>query len=225
MAKANGTTPALDVPGEVTPRISLERLQLTRVNVPIRGVTPVIPHKWSEKSLRLMRESQSGNKAKRKHDPKDPEQEAEGATYYMPDGETPGIPATAFKAAIVGATRLFAGITLVQAKQLFFVQGTGPDQLVAIEGDRFLREDTPRNSNGVADLRYRYTYWPWSCMLPVTFMPSQVDLESVLALLDAGGTGGVGDWRPSAPKSLTGTFGQFTIDDSGDISVEENVQR
>jgi len=29
--------------------------------------------------------------------------------------------------------------------------------------------------------------------------------------VDAGGNGGVGDWRPSAPKSLTGTFGRYEV--------------
>lgn len=54
---------------------------------------------------------------------------------------------------MVGAVRHFEGITMVAAKQLLFVEGDGPDQLVAIEGDRVLREDTPRNSGGTADLR------------------------------------------------------------------------
>jgi hypothetical protein len=194
--------------------IRLIRLDERTVHIPIVGVTPVIPHKWSEKSLRMMRESQSGNKARAKHAPKVAEEEAEAATYRLADGR-PGMPATAFKAAIVGACRLFKGITLVQAKQSFFVVGEGPDQLVPIEGDATLREDTPRNATGVADLRYRYAYWPWSATLPVAFLPSVVDLDSVIALVAAAGTGGVGDWRPSAPKSLTGTFGRFTVPDVG----------
>lgn len=190
--------------------IRLEPLAVVTFAVPITGVTPVIPHKWSEKALRMMREAQSGNKARKKHDPKVPEDEAEGATYRLPDGR-PGMPATAFKAAIVDSVRFFRGITMVQAKQSFFVEGEGPDQLVAIEGPFYIREDTPRNANGVADLRYRYCYWPWSTVLPITFMPSVVDLQSVLALVNAAGHAGVGDWRPSAPKSKTGTFGRFEV--------------
>ena len=64
---------------------------------------------------------------------------------------------------------------------------------------------------GVADLRYRYSFFPWSADLRIRFLPSVLTQDSVLALLDAAGYGGVGDWRPSAPKSATGTFGQFEV--------------
>lgn len=193
--------------------ITLRRLEQVTVTIPIQGITPLIPHKWSEKALGMMRTKQSGDTARPKHEPKVPVDEAEACTYRLPDGR-PGMPATAFKAAIVGACRLFDGITLVQAKQAFFVTGEGPDQLVAIEGPAILREDTPRNANGGADLRYRYAYWPWSALLTVTYLPTVVDLNSVVNLVDAAGTGGVGDWRPSAPKSHTGTFGRFLVPDS-----------
>lgn len=206
--------------GTELPKIALAPLELVTAHVPIRGVTPVIPHKWSEKALRMMREAQSGSKVKPKHDPKVPLDEAEGACYYMDDGFTPGIPATAFKAALVGASRLFQGLTLVAAKQAFIITGQGLDQLIEVEDyERSIREDTPRNSNGSPDLRYRYQYWPWSVTVPVTYLKSQVDLPSVLALLNAAGLGGVGDWRPSAPKSLTGTFGRFEIDNSKEIEL------
>ena len=191
--------------------IKLERLEKAVIEVPVVGLTPVIPHKWSEKALRMMREKQSGAKARPKKDPKNPVEEAEGCTYYLPDGR-PGIPATAFKAGIVGAARYFEGITLVQAREAFFVQGQGPDQLLPIEGERTLREDTPRNSGGVADLRYRYAYWPWRVVLAVRFNPVLIDADSVIAMVDAAGQGGVGDWRPSSPKSNTGTFGTFEVE-------------
>lgn len=192
------------------PDIVLETVKRERAVVVIEGVSPLIPHKWSEKSLRMMREAQSGNKARAKHGAKVPEEEAEAALYRLPDG-SPAMPATAFKAAMVGAARLFQGVTMTSLKAAVFVRGEGPDQLVPIEGDMTLREDTPRNATGVADLRYRYSFWPWKATLEVEFLTALVDEKSVLALVDAAGNGGVGDWRPSAPKSLTGTFGRFQV--------------
>ena len=50
--------------------------------------------------------------------------------------------------------------------------------------------------------------------LHIDFMPSQLSHESVIALVEAGGFGGIGEWRPSAPKSLTGTYGRFTVIES-----------
>lgn len=200
--------------------IELRRLEEGVVTATIEGITPVIPHRWSEKAIRMMAEKQAGQSMKGKlREPKDPEQEAHDSCYWI-DVEDEGgcgivtkagIPATAFKAAMVGACRFFDGLTMTQAKLLFYVEGIGKDQLVPIEGKGEMRTDTPRNATGVADLRYRYAFFPWSARLNVRFLPSVITHDSVLALLDAGGKGGVGDWRPSAPKSATGTFGQFRV--------------
>ena len=102
---------------------------------------------------------------------------------------------------------------MVEAKQLIFIEGEGPEQLVSIQGEPELREDMPRNANGNADLRYRYYIHGWSAILRVRFAPSRITQESVIALIDAAGRGGVGDWRPSAPKSYTGTYGTFRVDE------------
>ena len=103
-------------------------------------------------------------------------------------------------------------MTQVLVKQTVLVIGDGPDQLVPIEyGDITMREDTPRNASGVADLRYRAQYWPWSTTLRVRTIEGQFDNESILALVDAAGIGGVGEWRPTSPKSATGTYGTFEV--------------
>lgn len=192
------------------PEIKLERVEREIIEIDVEGASPLIPHKWSEKSLRMMRESQSGTKAKAKHTAKIPQEEAEAALYRLPDGQ-PAMPSTAFKAAMVGAARLFQGVTMTALKAAVFVHGDGPDQLVPVYGEMTLREDTPRNATGVADLRYRYSFWPWRATLQIEYLTALVDKESVVALVDAAGNGGVGDWRPSAPKSLTGTFGRFRV--------------
>lgn len=207
-AQKNGTV------DEAVASIALEPIGLQTFIIPIRGVTPLIMHKWSEKALQMMRDKQSGKKSRKKLEPKDPAAEAEAATYRLPDGR-PGMPATAFKAAVVGAARLFDGITLVQTKQLIFVEGEGPDQLVPIEGEYTIREDTPRIGMGTTDLRYRPCFPEWSANLRLSFVPSKIDPESVYHLVDAAGLGGVGEWRPSAPKSNTGTFGRFQVADGG----------
>jgi len=193
------------------PEVKLERIERRIVEVGIAGVSPLIPHKWSEKAKRLMREAQSGTAVKAKRDPKSPEEEAEAALYRLPDG-TPGMPATAFKAAVIGAVRMFQGITLVQAKSAIFVLGEGQDQLVRIDGEMEMREDMPRNANGNADLRYRFAFFPWRAVLRVQYLSTLIDEASAVALIDAAGDGGVGDWRPSAPKSHTGMFGRFQVE-------------
>jgi hypothetical protein len=200
--------------------IKLYRLPEEVVAVEIEGATPLIPHRWSEKSLRLMRDKQTGATASstRNRDPKVPEREAYDSCYWL-KVETPGgvkevgaMPAPAFKAAIVGGARFFESLSMAAAKSLFYVEGEGPDQLVPIAGNWIIREDTPRNASGVADLRYRMMFGlPWSATLHIRYIPTQIDPESILNLVDAGGRGGVGDWRPSSPKSHTGSYGQFRV--------------
>lgn len=198
----------LEVPARA---LQLERLAEAEIEVNILGMTPLIPHKWSEKSLSQMRERQFGSQVRGKLPPKNPSEEAESSLYRLDDG-SPGMPATAFKAAAVGACALFGKeVTKVLTKQVLHVVGEGAGQLVAIKGELLMREDTPRNAGGTVDLRYRYQIWPWSTVLVVRFLPAVLSGESVIALLDAGGRGGVGDWRPSAPKSSTGTYGQFRV--------------
>jgi hypothetical protein len=110
---------------------------------------------------------------------------------------------------------MFEGVTQVGLKQTILVEGEGNEQLVPIEfGEITMREDTPRNASGVADLRYRAQYWPWSAVLKVRTIAGQIDEASLVALVDAAGVGGVGEWRPTSPKSATGTYGTFEISET-----------
>jgi hypothetical protein len=200
---------------ETVGTIELSRLQDAILEVPIIGLTPVIPHKWSEKAKRMMPGHPDADPKKPKGK-RQPKEEAEACLYKL--GRSLAMPATAFKAAIVGACRFFASPTMVEAKQLLFIEGEGPEQLVKISGDKGEpQEDTPRNANGSADLRYRYYISGWAAKLRVRYVPSRITRESVVTLIDAAGRGGVGDWRPSAPKSYSGTFGTFRLDESKEV--------
>lgn len=190
--------------------IELRRLVDSTVALEIEGETPYIPHRWSEKAKAMMPGHPDRPELRGPKGDREPEEEAEACVYRFPDGR-PGIPATAIKAAMVGACRLFEGVTMIEAKLKFHVVGEGPDQLIPFTGEPRLREDTPRNSNGGADLRYRYAFDNWRATITINFITGQLSENSIVALLDAAGRGGIGDWRPSAPKSATGTFGKFRV--------------
>lgn len=206
----NGTKPT-EEKEEVS--FSLRRLERVVFEVPIRGTSPLIVNRWSEKAKEMMLSAQQ-TKVRVKKDPKDPVANFEAARYRLPNG-VDGFPAVAFKAAIADATRFFdKSITKVLVKQSILVVGEGPDQLVPLEYESItMREDAVRNASGVADLRYRPQYWPWTVNLKVRSIKGQFDYESLLALVDAAGQGGIGEWRPSAPKSASGTFGTFEVAD------------
>jgi hypothetical protein len=192
------------------PAVVLKRLERVTVDVPIEGTSELITHRWSEKAKRMMLEAQMNRGTRAKKEPKNPEADYESSIYRLADGRC-AIPATAFKAALVGAVRHFDGLTMVQAKAALFVSPEEGTDLVPIVGTPHMREDMVRLESGVADIRYRAGFWPWSATLKVTFLPHMLDVSSVFALVDAAGLGGVGEWRPSAPKSASGSYGMFRV--------------
>jgi hypothetical protein len=208
--------------GDGISQLILERISDQTLRVPIVGHSPLIPHKWSEKARRMMRDKQTSaaGTIRSAKEPKNPQQDADDCCYWLPDGR-PGMPATAFKSAIVEASRYFEGVTMTALKRIIFVEGIGPDMLVPIvtpidpatgkQTEPKLREDTPRNSGGTADLRYRNVFADWSAVLVVRFVPKVIPAQSILSLVDAAGRGGVGDWRPGSPKSNTGVYGTFRL--------------
>lgn len=201
-ATANGAVPAAET-------IQIQPLEIRTVTVPVIGETPLITHRWSEKARRMMLEAQTG-RARPKKEPKDPVQDFEDATYRLQDGSF-GMPAAAFKAAIVDGARAFEGITMTALKTQIRVLGEGAEQLVAIEGDRQMFEATVRLQSGVADLRYRPIYPEWRAELQIRYPARLLSLDSLIHLINAGGMAGVGEWRPSSPKSKTGMYGTFRV--------------
>lgn len=210
MTSSNGTKVAETT---TTPdaAIVLKRIERESIQVRLTGTAPLIVHRFDEKAKQMMLEAQQ-TKTRAKKEAKDPVAQFEASKYLLPDGRD-AFPAVGFKAAIVGAARLFDGISMVQVKQLIRVVGEGPDQLVPLnlEGPSMMREDTVRVGMGTADLRYRAQYFPWSVDLVIQYVPSQISVDSIVSLVDAGGIGGVGEWRPSSPKGATGSYGTWQV--------------
>ena len=190
--------------GEAT--ISIKRIERPVIALDIKGTAPLIMHRWSEKARKAMLDAMQGRKSPK--EAKDPEAEFEAAAYRFEDG-TYGFPAVAFKSAIVGAGRFFDGVTMTEIRQAVHVLGEGEDQLVRlrIDGPPIMREDTVRVNKGGTDLRYRPQFDSWSATLLVQYVPTLINEESVIALTDAAGMVGVGEWRPEK----SGTFGTFEL--------------
>ena len=167
----------------------------------VTGTAPLIVHRFDQKAKQMMLEAQQ-TKTRAKKLAKDPVADFEASKYLLPDGRD-GFPVVAFKAATVGAARMFDGISMVQLKSLLRFHGEGPDQLVPLilDGPPIMREDTVRVGMGTADLRYRAQYFPWSVDLVIEYPPSQISIESIVALVDAGGIGGANGAHPH-PRAL-----------------------
>lgn len=194
------------------------------IKVEVIGETELIVHNWSEKSKRQMLETMM-KKVKKAKEAKDPESEYQAAFYKFPDGRN-GFNVMGFKAAIIGALRQYESIPMVLAKQIIFLRSDGNDvsnniPLVEIIGEPRMREDIARVATGGPDLRYRPGWPQWKCKLTIEFNANILTREMIINLVNTAGRGGVGEWRPSAPKSATGDFGRFRVNAETPIEVLE----
>ena len=193
-----------------TGSINLTRIYREELTIGIKGTAPLIVHRWSEKAKEMMLASQQGKKTPKQA--KDPQADYESSMYRLADGGH-GFPVMAFTAATVkGGGRVFGkSVKMTELRQVFtfLADGIGTDgtQLARISGEPTMREDMVRVGMGTADIRYRAEYRDWSAMLRVEYVPSVIDRESVVALIDAGGTNGVGEWRPEK----SGSYGTYEV--------------
>ena len=224
--------PAAQQPGQ----IQLQRLGRTMLRIPVEGLTPLIVNKFSAKAQQIMLDKQMGKPQVR--EPKNPEENFRQAQHLLPNGDA-GFPSVAFKAAIVDAARFFKGskLPMTDLRRMIFVNGTpGQDPtnrtlMTPVYGkwtgdirslkpaEPVMRQDYARNESGVADIRFRPEYDPWSAVLEVVYVSSALTRESVLALVDAAGLAGIGEWRPASKESNTGSYGTFQVPDG--VTAEE----
>jgi len=106
------------------------------------------------------------------------------------------------------------GLPLTRAMISIRVDGTPGSvgvPLIKLNGAHRMREDMVRLETGVADIRYRAGFPEWTANLTITYNASIISREQLLNLIEAAGYGGVGEWRPSAPKCASGSFGCFRV--------------
>jgi hypothetical protein len=187
--------------------IQLERIGRNRAFITVEGTAPLIMHRFDEKAKQQMLDGQM-QKARVKKPPKDPEAEFQRAIWRL--GQGYGFPSVGFKAATIGAARFFDKITMADLRRSLFFVGEGDEQLTKLEtGEPKMREDLVRIARGGTDLRYRPQFDEWRAVLEIVYLPSMITLESLAALVDAGGMGGVGEWRPG--KCDSGSYGTYQV--------------
>lgn len=187
---------------KTTDVIELPELKVEKVSITLRGTSPLIVHRFSEKAKKQMLDKQRG-KAKAGREAKNPEADYEESLYRLPDGRC-GFPAIAFKAAAVSAAN-DAGIQKVLARRAFHIQG---GELVPINGEPRMREDVVRLNGTTADIRHRGEFLEWEVTLDLVFNEGVISLEQLVNLFRIAGFGvGVGEWRPER----NGVFGTWEI--------------
>ena len=204
--------------------IEIPQLKMETAIIHVKGDTPLIVHKWSEKAKKEIRDKQM-KKATTKKEAKDPvadfidtlywldgepeEKTMEGFEKALANGARFGFPATGFKqCAIMGAYRLGADIKTTVAKAAIII----PCEYIEIKGKAITQREDMVKVGGiskVADIRYRAQIEDWEADIPVKFCSSVMSLEQVVNLFNMGGFAcGVGEWR----NEKNGIFGAFHVE-------------
>jgi len=184
----------------------------------IQGIAPYVGHAFSAKQQLVMEETQrAGQQAKvrKTRTPKDFEQLYRDAQHVSEEGWL-GIPASAFRNAVIDACRL-VGFVMTRAKLSVFTIADGIDKndgtpLVQIHGEVRPIKLPVRNDNGSADIRWRPMWSKWHARVVLEFDEDQLSLADLTNLLHrAGKQVGIGEGRPNSPNSNGLGWGRFEV--------------
>lgn len=206
-------------------KVTSKRIDITPPNIltarfGVVGTAPLVLNKFSARALEKMAADQAAGStaAKRsKREPKDFEAAWKEALHVAEDGWF-GIPAAAFRQALISACRLL-GFPMTLAKLSVFVMADGYEvdrfgrtPLVKITKGEPRRTDFPvRNDDGSADIRPRPMWQEgWEACVTLQYDADQFTLQDVTNLLARVGMQvGVGAGRPDSKTSAGQGWGTF----------------
>ena len=194
--------------GEVNLQVNLKPIKLGTSKVKVAAIdgSTYIPHRLNKDTVNDMIGREVG-KAKTKKI-RDLNAEYESCFYYTEDNKY-GVPAAAFMGSILDAA-VACDIPKTKIKRAFKILG---DILPLKYVKVVKRVDTVRRSGMTAapDIRHRPEFHGWSCTLNIQYDMNQVSADQIINLINqAGFSSGIGDWRPSSPKSC-GSHGMFKV--------------
>lgn len=177
-------------------KVMITRPNLQTVSIRIRGIEPLVQHKFGAKARDIMiRTQEAGSTAKTKkvREPKDFDACCDNATHRLPNGGY-GIPASAFRKAMISACRTCGfKMTLARLSVRVIADGCDPSdgtQLVKITKGKPHRYDAAvRNSDGSADIRARPMFDPgWEATVRVQYDAGMFTIDDIANLMLRVGT-------------------------------------
>lgn len=195
--------------------------KLATISLRVIGTAPLVMNCFSEKARQQIKDTQEkGEQAKKgkKREPKDFQKAYESAMHVSTQGWH-GIPATAFRAAMINACRM-VGFAMTRAKCSIFVIADGYDKadqspLVKItKGTPRYVEHAVRPEKGGVDIRPR-PMWDagWECELCIEFDMDQFSVSDVVNLAARAGVQvGILEGRPYSKKGMGMGWGTFRVE-------------
>lgn len=207
-----------------TQGLVIQAPKIETVKLKLLGTAPYVQLRFSEKAINTMRaKHEAGSQAKKstKKESRDFDDDFHQALHVSTEGWY-GIPASAFRNAMISACRL-VGFKMTLAKLSVFVEADGFDRVDSVPLVRINGEPEPsvmhvRNATGVCDLRVRAKYFPWTVDLNVAYDCDQFSAQDVYNLmLRVGMQVGIGEGRHDGKQSAGMGWGSFALDDSIEI--------
>lgn len=186
----------------------------------IYGVAPLVINKFPVKALEMIEAKQkAGSQGKKgtNREGKDFDALYEGAKHVSREGWC-GIPASAFRNAMISACRL-VGFKMTLGKLSVFTEADGFDKdegtpLVKIRtGDPHPFKMAVRNQTGVCDIRVRPMWDDWTATVRIRFDSDIFSLADITNLMmRVGEQVGLCEGRPDSKESAGMGWGLFKIE-------------
>jgi hypothetical protein len=190
----------------------LSDFRMTRVRVPILGVTELIMNRWTARAIKSVEDKQQGRVPERK--PRVPKDEYK-ASIYKDSGGSIIIPEVNIKACLTDAGRTFPQIAMAGLRQMIRVNAPA-----SVFGEHRMRTDPVRLQGRSWSVAYRAGFPEWSTVFDFAFVGTILSQEIVLNIVAAAGMVGICAWRPGASNS--GWAGTFIVDK--DKINEQSIQ-
>lgn len=214
--------------GERKKEVVISPPRLKTAEFVIVGTAPYVQQAFSQKAREEIKEKQkAGNPGNNKKNRKAKDfQECYEQSMHLSTEGWHGIPAGAFRAALISACRLVA-IKMTLGKLSVFVEADGYDRvdgtpLVKItKGEPHYVEHAVRIQNTI-DIRARAMWDPgWEALVRITFDEDQFTLHDIANLmLRVGMQVGLGEGRPDSRSSCGMGWGTFQLSNTEDPEVK-----
>lgn len=196
------------------PTVEIVEIKKGEVTMRVRGTSPLILNRMSEKARRELlmpkgRKTAADKAANLKHVPLD---EFRASPYTIRDENAPtyiALTAGTFKGAMGTAALDLPGARKAQIGRLVYVEAQEYRDLVPIYGEPQLLMSVVRSAdmNHTPDIRSRMIIPEWAAEITISYVLPTIREQAIVNLLAAAGiTAGVGDWRP---EKGAGSYGQF----------------
>lgn len=188
--------------------VVLQPINVGRINIKIKGNTPLLMDKFPEEVKKGILAKQAGVSKGNKKKVRDTKQEIQEAIHITSTGKI-GYPAFGFKKGMMECTsfvgdKMFSKKLVSGAVKIMNVE----DGLIPIKFEK----QTVLEHNVGSNTKFSPTFHGWSCELNIHYDQNNISAQDIVTLLNyAGFYNGIGAWRPKGGGGGSGEYGMYEV--------------